>query len=167
MANLVPLTQAVLARAVGAAMQPNAGICSKAQPGAALARFVGTNPIATASRPPAARPVVSPRGTGSTGAPGRVQESAAKCNGVQQSAAPAGRDETNPFGPLTPQQVAAARLLAAGRTNRAAAAELSLNEHTIGRWRRRRDFAEELARQQRMMLAALATANATPPRSRR
>jgi FixJ family two-component response regulator len=127
-----------MAPALRRGAQGLAAECGGVQGGAAPPAYDQTKPFAAAA------------------AASGVRQGAATCNRVQQTTAVAPDAETNPIHPLTPQQVAAARLLAAGRTNRAAASELGINEHTVGRWRRRRDFAEELARQQRVMLSIVA-----------
>ena len=76
-------------------------------------------------------------------------------NNVQECSAPDGIAdyETNPTpAQLTPRQIAAARLLALGRTGRAVARELGLEEHTITRWRRLPAFLRELDRQQNLAM---------------
>src|SRR3954454_17529835 len=54
---------------------------------------------------------------------------------------------------LSTRQIAAARLVAMGRSGRAVAAEVGVNEHTITRWRRTRRFDEEVRRQHALVLA--------------
>ena len=79
------------------------------------------------------------------------------CGNVREGAAQTRNDKTNPTAAphidLTTRQVAAARLLALGRCGRSVAREVGVNEHTVTRWRRMPAFANELRRQQELVLA--------------
>jgi DNA-binding NarL/FixJ family response regulator len=54
--------------------------------------------------------------------------------------------EPPPPTPLTPRQCHAARLLVAGQTAKAIAAQLGVNRHTISEWKKLPAFREELDR---------------------
>ena len=85
-----------------------------------------------------------------------VHECASMCTDVRECASPEARagDETKPMPlELTDRQVAAARLLALGRTGRDTAAEIGVNPHTIVRWRRLSGFQAEVRRQHALILA--------------
>ena len=82
-----------------------------------------------------------------------------ECSAVDTRAA----DETNPT-TLPDRQVAAARLLALGRTVRATAAEVGVEEHTVTRWRRRPAFVAEVRRQHALILARQVRAAGAHPR---
>lgn len=93
---------------------------------------------------------------GSSGIIGNVRECPApresgKTNPISShapgDAAPGERPE------LPPRQVAAAQLLAIGRSGRQVAAAVGVEEHTITRWRRAAAFRAELRRQQQAALA--------------
>jgi hypothetical protein len=51
---------------------------------------------------------------------------------------------SHPPRPLTPDQLRAARLLLAGQSTNAIAAALSINRHTLGKWKRLPLFQQEL-----------------------
>src|SRR6185437_16452409 len=84
-----------------------------------------------------------------------VRKSSGMFNNVLECSAPARSAdyETNPKpAQLTPRQIAAARLLALGRSGRAVARELCLEEHTITRWWRLSAFVVELDHQQNLAM---------------
>jgi transposase-like protein len=58
-----------------------------------------------------------------------------------------------PHHELADRQIAAARLLALGRTVRATAAEVGVEEHTVTRWRRQPAFQSEVGRQHTLILS--------------
>ena len=81
-------------------------------------------------------------------------------------------DETKPpfrrcsENPLNSRQVAAAQLLALGRTTKAVAQTIGVERHTIARWQRSPDFRAELERQQKLA-AALSNDRAPAPEPNR
>jgi DNA-binding CsgD family transcriptional regulator len=95
-----------------------------------------------------------------------VQESSTTFRNLQQSSAhtPGAKNETKPTDAaapsvLTPRQLAAARLLVLGRTARQTAREIGVEEHTIGQWKKRGEFRDELDRQSRLALAVQVTSS--------
>jgi hypothetical protein len=135
------------------------------------ARNVKTNPIAparagrdaSASSTCTASGAAAPAPSG-PGAPAGAAGGSKTFENARQCSAPARDCKTNPPPMLAPRQVSAARLLLAGRTCRAAARELGVEEHTIYRWRKLPAFRAELERQQRALLAIVASPPAPAPR---
>jgi hypothetical protein len=159
--------RAVLAWAVDGVVPGRAEMCRKVQEGATKTPSGKTNP-------PTPAPVAigddrdAPHGSLSATAPMNVEakvcrdapEKGAKmCRDVQEGAAKTPSEKTNPpisdssSKALSSRQVAAARLLALGRSARSAAAEVGVNEHTVGKWRRIREFEDEVRRQHALVLA--------------
>ena len=144
------LSQAVAGAApVWMEMFENVQQCSSPEPDSK------TNPPARAATTPAlheadAPPAVPGRPQGGVAAPQPAGSSSEMFNNVQRSSAQPPAIKTKPIASadqLPPRQLAAARLLALGRTGRAVAGELGVEEHTISRWRRAPAFRDELRRQ--------------------
>lgn len=144
-------------RAAARAATPScAGMFANVREGAGETRECKTNPNAGASVEsgvsmqrdrPQTKPIEAIAG---------AREGAGKCGDVRKGASTTTHagDGTKPMpGDLTSRQVAAARLIALGRSGRAVAAEIGVDEHTVTRWRRLPAFASELLRQQELVLA--------------
>jgi hypothetical protein len=156
-----------LARAAAAGAPTCAAIFANVQQSAVPRENVKTNPKPPSSplNPPtgsspvtlsATRPCPS-RETNPIKPIPRAQQSSSTFRNVHQSppTPSSAHCETNPPPDLTSRQLAAVRLLLLGRSGRAAARELDLEEHTITRWRRLPAFRAELARQHELALAML------------
>jgi hypothetical protein len=127
------------------ALQPGATACNVVQPIASVGK---TNP---------------PTGIPNSRHPPRPQPPAAATT-PPQSQSPATAEL------LTPRQLAAARLVAAGKTVPDVARELNLNRSTVWRWSREPAFGAELRRLHLRWSGAAAAATTTtaarPPRPR-
>ena len=145
--------QSMLRRAVRGATPSMGGMFSNVHPCSAPQPASRTNPSPVSGR--VAGPVCDDTRTPVDAAP--PDGSGAKCSemfrNVQFCSAPKRSGETKPIAPgLSPRQRSAARLLVGGRTARGAAAELGVEEHTIGRWRKLPAFAREVDRLQRVLV---------------
>ena len=144
-----------------------AGMFGEVRESSARERIVKTNPtrsprVSGVARPSGARAGSSGGGGGGGGGtnPNEPISGAREGSGifgdVRQCSAPPARGgcETNPIAAgtdpaaeLSNRQLAAAQLLALGRTGRQAAGEVGVEEHTITRWRRMPLFAAEVRHQ--------------------
>ena len=125
--------------------------------------FGKTNPIFEPDDPPADSALAALKSAVGAAAQKLAPAVAAACNVVQHGATP--RDvvqrnssacKTNPIPQiqLDARQLAAARLLATGRSVAQAAQELQLNRTTVWRWQRDPVFRDELRRiHERMVIA--------------
>src|SRR5205814_198948 len=139
MRNVKRLNSFTLAQAAAAGAPSCAGIFSFVQQSSAPPPFAKANPKPP-NPPTTIRAAVAPSvplhpsPTTKTSKSNPIHraagapQSSGTFNNVQQSSSPSPKRETNPPTALTPRQVAAARLLVLGRTNRAAASELDVEE---------------------------------------
>jgi hypothetical protein len=155
--------------------------CNAMQPGATPCNLTQPNHVAGKTNPPPDRPPPSPRKLSPITQ--FVLESAAMeaCNAMQPDATPRNLmqptsriEKTNPPPPivesqhagrlLTPRQLAAARLTAAGHALPDVAEKLQLNRTTVWRWTRDPTFQAELRRLHERWSTPPARTAATRPR---
>ena len=135
--RLAPITRFVLQTAIDEtcdATQPHATGCNLVQPNASIEK---TNPRSRFSNSRHLR---------------------APAQGVD-----ADRDDNEDLAPLTPRQLAAARLVAQGRSVPDVATELGLSRSTVWRWTRDGSFRAELRRLHREWAVALPRLSRRPP----
>lgn len=153
-------TLKLLQRAARSATPSCAGMFVNVREGAAETRNEKTNPM-VCSQMESRSPEGHGGGKTKPNQPiSSAREGAGMCGDVQQraSATTHAGDETKPTpraGDLTLRQVAGARLLALGRSGRAVASEIGVDEHSITRWRRLSAFGSEVRRQHELILAEL------------
>ena len=151
----------LLFNAVASATPSCAGMFANIRECSAPSRNDKTNPPSpiapdrTISGAPAAPSAA--RESASDGMPPQRTECSEMFRDVRECSSKTRNDRTNPKATgepgLSARQVAAARLLALGRSGRAVATEVGVEEHTVTRWRRAPAFVAEVRRQHELVLA--------------
>jgi DNA-binding CsgD family transcriptional regulator len=131
-------------RTVHAEITPNLANAPQTTPNDAIA-LQTTPPRAPAQNEPTAPPPAKPRQSAPNHANAPHARVIGKTNPPDNTAAPAPRRKRPPR-PLTPAQLRAARLLAAGQSTNAVAAALGVDRHTVADWKRHPYFQPELRR---------------------